>query len=100
MVEKYNPLQQVVYPELEPGVINKDMINEAIESLHFKGEKGRLQKLNALDYTKVTILRLELKSMIWFHSDIIIQRFKISRSPPNRPSLVSGEPNHSLFEFQ
>lgn len=53
-----------MFPELEPGVINKCMIDEAIESLHYKGEKGRLQKLDTVNYNKVNILRLELKSIV------------------------------------
>ncbi|KAL5278736.1 LRRC48 family protein [Megaselia abdita] len=84
MVEKYNPLQQVVYPDLEPGVINRDMINEALESLHFKGEKGRLQKLDNLNYTKVTILRLELKNILridhlWFLENLTTLSLNFNR---------------------
>lgn len=56
-----NVMEKVIHKNLEPGIINDEMItNEVLAG--YKGEAGRLARLEAVDLTIVTVLRLEFQS--------------------------------------
>lgn len=53
--------QKIIHPKLEPGVINETMIVEVVLE-GYKGEAGRLARMEPIDLSNVTTLRLEFLS--------------------------------------
>lgn len=64
MPEEKNPLLRVIHKDLEPGVINDEMLERLILEQGFKGEAGRLARLEPIDYEKVTVLRIEFQNLL------------------------------------
>lgn len=55
---------KIIFKELEPSVLNEDIIKKSIYEQGPIGEAGRLFKLDELQYTKLTVLRLEFQSKL------------------------------------
>ncbi|KAG4080724.1 hypothetical protein HA402_013254 [Bradysia odoriphaga] len=64
MSNEKNPLLRVIHKDLEPGVINDEMLERLILEQGFKGEAGRLARLEPIDYEKVTVLRIEFQNLL------------------------------------
>nr|DAA06417.1 TPA_inf: protein phosphatase [Drosophila ananassae] len=64
-VEDQKPLlDEVIYPDIEPGIINRRMIeNSYLQEAH-KGEERRLHQLEPVVLEKINIMRLEFKSIL------------------------------------
>lgn len=52
-------IHQVVHKDLEPGVINDEMLQKMIIEQGYQGEAGRLSRLSPIVYEKITCIRLE-----------------------------------------
>lgn len=53
---------KIIFKELEPSVINEEIIRKAVYEQGPSGEAGRLFRAMEIQYEKVTILRLEFLS--------------------------------------
>lgn len=53
---------KIIFKELEPSVVNEEIIQKAVYEQGPTGEAGRLFKSMDVQYEKVTILRLEFLS--------------------------------------
>lgn len=63
--EKKKIMNKIIHKDLEPGIINDEMIkNEVLAG--YKGEAGRLARLEPVDLSVVTVLRLEFQSKFTF----------------------------------
>lgn len=65
------------YDSLEPGVIDEDMIKEAMYEQGPKGEAGRLAKEEGISYDEVFALRLEFKSKFGIQKKTTNKKFNI-----------------------
>ena len=54
---------KIIYKELEPSVLNEEIIKNTVYDQGPQGEAGRLFRLETLCYDQVTVLRLEFQSM-------------------------------------
>lgn len=54
-------IRKVVHKDLEPGIIDDEMITEVVLD-SYKGEAGRLARMDRIDLSNVTVLRLEFQS--------------------------------------
>jgi len=55
-------LDEVIYPDIEPGIINRAMIeNSYLKEVH-NGEERRLHQLEPVVFKKIQTLRLEFNS--------------------------------------
>lgn len=52
-------LYQVVHKDIEPGVINDQMLDHMIIEQGYQGEAGRLARLTPIQYDTITCIRLE-----------------------------------------
>jgi hypothetical protein len=68
MDENGTAMDRLLYKDLEPGIINAEMISRAVQL--YKGEAGRLFKLVDIAHEKITVLRLEFQSKISVESRI------------------------------
>ncbi|XP_073824605.1 tbCMF46 [Musca autumnalis] len=59
-----NPLEEIVYPEIEPGIISREMIETAYLDEGYKGEESRLHRLEPIVYDRITSLRLDFKNIL------------------------------------
>lgn len=57
-------IKKIIYKELEPSVLNEEIISKAILEQGPEGEAGRLFRNAEIQYEKVTVLRLEFLSNI------------------------------------
>lgn len=64
MSNEKNPSLQAIHKDLEPGVINDEMLERLILEQGFKGEAGRLARLEPIDYEKITVLRIEFQNLL------------------------------------
>lgn len=55
-------IKKIIYKELEPSVLNEQIITKAIYEQGPDGEAGRLFRASEIQYEKVTVLRLEFMS--------------------------------------
>lgn len=53
---------KIIYKELEPNVLNEEIIKKNVYEQGPQGEAGRLFQLEELSYEHVTVLRLEFQS--------------------------------------
>jgi Leucine-rich repeat (LRR) protein len=61
-LDHHKVLKKIIYKELEPCVLNDEIISNAIYDQGPIGEAGRLFRSMEIQYDKVTILRLEFMS--------------------------------------
>ena len=57
-------IKKIIYKELEPSVLNEQIISKAILDQGPDGEAGRLFRDMEIQYDKITVLRLEFLSEI------------------------------------
>lgn len=55
-------LDEVIYPEIEPGIISKQMIEKAYLEDFYKGEAARLHQIEPIIYDRITSIRMDFKS--------------------------------------
>lgn len=55
-------IKKIIYKELEPSVLNQEIITNAIYDQGPDGEAGRLFRNMEIQHDKVTVLRLEFLS--------------------------------------
>lgn len=55
-------IKKIIYKELEPSVLNEQIITKAILDQGPDGEAGRLFRNTEIQYDKITVLRLEFLS--------------------------------------
>lgn len=72
-MENLKSLEEVIYPEIEPGIISKQMIEKAYLEEANKGVESSPQQFDPSVYERITSLRLDFKS-------INRLEFKINRS--------------------
>ena len=53
---------QVIDKDLEPGVITDEILTKVIYDQGYKGEAGRLSRLDRVNFDSVTVIRLEFQS--------------------------------------
>lgn len=61
-LDNLKSLEEVIYPEIEPGIISKQMIEKSYLEDGHKGEAARLHQMEPVVYERITALRLEFKS--------------------------------------
>lgn len=55
-------LDEIIYPEIEPAIITKQMIEKAYLEYGYKGESERLHQQEPISYDNIKILNLHHKS--------------------------------------
>ena len=61
-MDNIKSLNEIIYPEVEPSVISKQMIEKSYLEDGYKGEEARLHKMAPVIYDRITTLRLDFKS--------------------------------------
>lgn len=59
-------VKKVVQKDLEPGIIDDEMITKMVLN-SYRGEAGRLARMEIIDLQTVTVLRLEFQSRLGSH---------------------------------
>lgn len=59
-----NAIDDVVHKDLEPGVINDQMLQKLIVEQGYQGEAGRLARNNPIVYENITVIRLEAINLL------------------------------------
>lgn len=54
----------IIHKDLEPGVINDNMLHKLIIEQGYKGEAGRLACLNSIEYNNITVIRIEFQNVL------------------------------------
>ncbi|XP_054743337.1 dynein regulatory complex subunit 3 [Anastrepha obliqua] len=62
--ENVKPLDEIIYPEIEPGIISKQMIDKAYLEDGKQGEEARLHQMEPVVYERISVLRLEFKNIL------------------------------------
>lgn len=62
-------IDEIIYPEIEPGIISKEMIEKAYLETGYVGEMARLHQMEPVVFDRITDLRLERKSKFCFKSN-------------------------------
>uniref|UniRef100_A0A1A9ZVT4 Dynein axonemal assembly factor 1 homolog n=1 Tax=Glossina pallidipes TaxID=7398 RepID=A0A1A9ZVT4_GLOPL len=57
-------LDEVIYPEIEPGIISKQMIEKAYLEDFYKGEAARLHQIEPIVYDRITCIRMDFKNIL------------------------------------
>lgn len=57
-------INNIIFPDLEPGVINEEMITRLYVEQGPVGEAGRLARLDPVDYQRITVLRIEFQNLM------------------------------------
>uniref|UniRef100_A0A1B0BLR1 Dynein axonemal assembly factor 1 homolog n=1 Tax=Glossina palpalis gambiensis TaxID=67801 RepID=A0A1B0BLR1_9MUSC len=57
-------LDEVIYPEIEPGIISKHMIEKAYLEDFYKGEAARLHQIEPIVYDRITSIRMDFKNIL------------------------------------
>lgn len=79
-------IKKIIFKELEPSVLNENIITKAIYDQGPEGEAGRLFRNMEIQYDKITVLRLEFLSefhflaaqnMLWIYWDWFSDILKI-----------------------
>lgn len=65
-------LKKIIYKELEPSVLNDEIIAKAIYDQGPSGEAGRLFRSMEIQYDKVAVLRLEFMSEFVRHNSFAL----------------------------
>ncbi|XP_036317457.1 uncharacterized protein LOC118732429, partial [Rhagoletis pomonella] len=60
-LENLKSLDEIIYPEIEPGIISKQMIDKAYLEDGKTGEAARLHQMEPVVYERISILRLEFQ---------------------------------------
>lgn len=55
-------LDEIIYPEIEPAIITKQMIEKAYLEYGYKGESERLHQQEPISYDNIKTLNLHHKS--------------------------------------
>lgn len=92
-------IKKIIYKELEPSVLNQEIITRAIYDQGPDGEAGRLFREMEIQYEKVTVLRLEFLSEL---NSFNLNNFKeeTSRHSQNWSSLDPAEPSDPVIGVQ
>lgn len=69
-MENLKPLDEIVYPEIEPGIISKQMIEKSYLEDGYKGEEARLHQMEPIIYERITTLRLDFQSKFQIFSNL------------------------------
>lgn len=77
MSQEKNPLLRVIHKDLEPGVINDEMLERLILEQGFKGEAGRLARLEPINYEKITVLRIEFQNLLKINHLFVLCNLKV-----------------------
>ncbi|XP_058984362.1 dynein regulatory complex subunit 3 isoform X2 [Musca domestica] len=59
-----SPLEDIVYSEVEPGIITREMIEAAYLEEGYKGEESRLHRIEPVVYDRIASLRLDFKNIL------------------------------------
>ena len=51
-----------LYDTIEPSVISEEMLNSAVDEQGPKDEMGKISKQEGIEFSHVTVLRLDYKS--------------------------------------
>lgn len=62
-------IKKIIYKELEPSVLNEQIITKAILEQGPEGEAGRIFRSSEIQYDKITVLRLEFLSEFVYQLD-------------------------------
>ncbi|XP_037927662.1 dynein regulatory complex subunit 3 [Teleopsis dalmanni] len=62
--EKQDYKSPIIYPEIEPGIIGKEMIEKIYFDEKYTGEKATLHKLQPMVYERVTEMCFEFKNLL------------------------------------
>lgn len=67
-------LDEIIYPEIEPAIITRQMIEKAYLEFGYKGEAERLHQQEPISYSKITSLNLHHKSkqISWWIEAIVL----------------------------
>lgn len=65
----HSPLEDIVYSEVEPGIITREMIEAAYLEEGYKGEESRLHRIEPVVYDRIASLRLDFKSKAEYFLD-------------------------------
>ncbi|XP_033250255.1 dynein regulatory complex subunit 3 isoform X1 [Drosophila miranda] len=57
-------LEEVIYPDIEPGIINRIMIENSFLQDAYRGEERRLHKMEPVVLDQITSIRLEFKNIL------------------------------------
>lgn len=77
MSNEKNPLLRVIHKDLEPGVINDEMLERLILEQGFKGEAGRLARFEPIKYENVTVLRIEFQNLLKINHLFVLYNLKV-----------------------
>lgn len=61
-LDHHKIIKKIIYKELEPSVLNEQIITKAVLDQGPAGEAGRLFRNTEIQYDKITVLRLEFLS--------------------------------------
>lgn len=61
-MDNLKTLDEIIYPEIEPGIISKHMIEKSYLEDGYKGEEARLHQMEPVIYDRITTLRLDFRS--------------------------------------
>ncbi|XP_011190227.1 dynein regulatory complex subunit 3 isoform X1 [Zeugodacus cucurbitae] len=63
-LDNLKSLDEIIYPEIEPGIISKQMIDKAYLEDGKQGEAARLHQMEPVVYERISVLRLEFKNIL------------------------------------
>lgn len=63
-VTEKKAIYEVIHRDIEPGVINDKMLRELIVEQGHRGVAGRLARLNDIDYTTITCIKVEFQNLL------------------------------------
>ncbi|KAM7352445.1 tbCMF46 isoform 2-T2 [Cochliomyia hominivorax] len=63
-LENLKSLNEIIYPEIEPGIISKQMIEKSYLEDGYKGEEARLHQMEPVIYERITALRLDFRNIL------------------------------------
>ncbi|XP_046810039.1 dynein regulatory complex subunit 3 [Lucilia cuprina] len=63
-IDNLKSLEEIIYPEIEPGIISKHMIEKSYLEDCYKGEEARLHQMEPVIYERITALRLDFRNIL------------------------------------
>lgn len=68
-------IKKIIYKELEPSVLNEEIITKAIYDQGPSGEAGRIFREMEIQHEKIVVLRLEFLSKFFISTQAKLQRY-------------------------
>ncbi|XP_065356813.1 dynein regulatory complex subunit 3 [Calliphora vicina] len=63
-IDNLKSLDEIIYPEIEPGIISKHMIEKSYLEDGYNGEEARLHQMEPVIYERITTLRLDFRNIL------------------------------------